>query len=162
MPQGEFGVWRGAALVGAMAALAMTAGCQSARAPPAPAKPAGPLIVAPTACADFTVSIYFASGSASMGRGADALLADAAARADGCSVTGVEVRGLADTPGGRDANLALSKRRAETVALALRRHGFTQVEFQVSAMGDAPVTGPGGDIHMMRRRVDLAIRLAPR
>ena len=64
--------------------------------------------------------------------------------------------------GGRDANLALSKRRAEVVAAALRRHGFGQVDFQVSAVGDASMASPGGDIRLMRRRVDLEIHLAPR
>jgi outer membrane protein OmpA-like peptidoglycan-associated protein len=146
----------------AFAALATFPGCQSTRPPSAPATPRGPLIVAPTACADFTVSIYFTPGSASIDRGGEALLAAAGSRASRCAVTGVKVLGLADSPGSRDANLALSKRRAETVASALRRHGFTQVEFKVSAVGDAPVTSPGGDIRMLRRRVDLEINLAPR
>lgn len=155
------GILRGAAMVGAFGALALIAGCQSTR--PSAAPPSrGPMIVAPTACADFTVSIYFVSGSASIDRGGEALLAAAGARASRCSVTGVKVRGLADSPGGRDVNLALSKERAETVARALRRHGFTQVEFQVTAVGDAPVESPGGDIHLLRRRVDLEIHLAPR
>jgi peptidoglycan-associated lipoprotein len=164
MALGDLGIWRGPVMVGAIAGLAMTAGCQSARPPqaPAPAPARGPLIVAPTACADFTISIYFASGSAGIDHGGEALLAAAGARASRCSVTGVKVRGLADAPGGREFNLALSKRRAETVTRALRRHGFTQVEFQVSAVGDAPVADPGGDIQLLRRRVDLEIHLAPR
>jgi outer membrane protein OmpA-like peptidoglycan-associated protein len=161
MAFGDLGVRRGAAVTGAVAALAMISGCQSDRTSPPPATTArGPLIVAPTACADFTVSIYFASGSASIDRAGEALLAAAGARAARCSVTGVKVRGLADAPGGHDVNMVLSKRRAETVTRALRRHGFTQVEFQVSAIGDAPVESPGGDIHLLRRRVDLEIHLA--
>jgi len=161
MALADLGIWRGAAMVGAIGALALVAGCQSPR--PSAAPPSrGPMIVAPTACADFTVSIYFASGSASIDRGGEALLAAAGARASRCYVTGVKVRGLADSPGGRDINLALSKQRAETVAHALQRHGFTQVEFQVTAVGDAPVTSPGGDIRLLRRRVDLEIHLAPR
>jgi hypothetical protein len=137
MAFGDLGVRRGAAVTGAVAALAMISGCQSDRTSPPPATTArGPLIVAPTACADFTVSIYFASGSASIDRAGEALLAAAGARAARCSVTGVKVRGLADAPGGHD------------------------VEFQVSAIGDAPVESPGGDIHLLRRRVDLEIHLA--
>jgi outer membrane protein OmpA-like peptidoglycan-associated protein len=161
MALADISVWRNAATAGAIAAVALSAGCQSAR-PLAPPAVRGPLIVAPTACADLTVSIYFTSGSAGIDHAGEALLAGAGAQASRCTVTGVSVRGLADTPGGRDANLALSKRRAEAVAVALRRHGFTQVEFQVSAVGDAPVTSPGGDIRLLRRRVDLEIHLAPR
>jgi outer membrane protein OmpA-like peptidoglycan-associated protein len=158
----DIGIWRGAATACAIGALAL-AGCQSARPPTRTAAAArGPLIVAPTACADLTVSIYFNSGSASIDHAGEALLTAAGAQASRCAVTGLSVRGLADSPGGRDANLALSKRRAEAVALALRRHGFTQVDFKVSAVGDAPVTSPGGDIRLLRRRVDLEIHLAPR
>jgi peptidoglycan-associated lipoprotein len=161
MALSDIGIWRKAALAGVGGALALLAGCQSPR-PTAQRTVSGPLIVAPTACSDLTVSIYFTSGSASIGHDGEALLSAAGARASRCAVTGVKVRGLADSPGGRDANLALSKRRAETVASALRRHGFPQVEFQVSAVGDAPVTSPDGDIRMLRRRVDLEIHLAPR
>ncbi len=161
MALADIGIWRGAAMASAFGALALAAGCQSARQPfSSPAN--RPLIVAPTACADLTVSIYFTPGSASIDRDGQALLAAAGAQARRCTVTGVRVRGLADTPGGRDANLALSKRRAEVVAAALRRHGFTQVDFQVSALGDASATSPGGDLRLMRRRVDLEIHLAPR
>jgi len=159
----DLGNRRGAAMVGMIGTLALVAGCQSARSPTAAAPDhRGPLIVAPTACADFTVTIYFDSGSANIGHGGEALLAAAGSRTKGCWVTGVKVRGLADAPGGHDANLALSKRRAETVTRALQRHGFTQVEFQVTAVGDAPVEGPGGDIHLLRRRVDVDIHLGAR
>ena len=161
MTLADNGIWRSTAIAGSIGVLALVTGCQSARSPSPPVA-RGPLIVAPTACADLTVSIYFTSGSAIIDHAGEALLSAAGAQASRCRVTGVSVRGLADSPGGRDANLALSKRRAEAVALALRRHGFTQVEFQVSAVGDAPVTSPGGDIRLMRRRVDLEIHLSSR
>ena len=162
MTQSFFGVLRpaarGAAMAATIAVLLSAAGCQTARTPP---PPRGPLIVAPSACADFTITIYFASGSTRLGREADALLTAAGARTRSCSITGVRVRGLADAPGGRDVNLALSKQRAEAVTHALHRNGFNQVEFQVTAVGDAPVDPAGGDTRLLRRRVDVEIHLGP-
>lgn len=140
---------------------ALLAGCQATKETRPSEARAGPLIVAPAACADITVSVYFPTGSAGIDRGGDALLAAAGDRARRCFVTGVRVRGLADRPGDPAANLALSRHRAEAVTAALRRHGFTQVEFQVTAMGDAPVD-PQADGRALRRRVDVEIHLAPR
>jgi len=158
----DTGHWRGrarrAGMAGAVGALALAAGCQSPRPPP---PPKGPLILAPTACADFSIAIYFEPGSASIDRAGEALLTAAGQRTKACSVTGVRVRGLADAPGSHDVNLTLSKLRAETVRRALQRRGFTQVEFQVTAIGDAQAESPSGDVRLMRRRVDVDIHLGP-
>lgn len=151
----------GSAVAGLMV-LALIPGCQTARKPSPSvrvARPAGPLIVAPT-CANFTVSIYFEPGSATPGREADALLSAAASRARGCSITGVRVRGLADAPGSHEANLALSRARAASVSRALHRRGFNQVEFQVTAAGDEGATGAAaGANHSLRRLVEVQIDL---
>lgn len=146
----------GSATAGLMGLVLLSA-CQTGRNPPPPvrvARPAaaGPMIVAPT-CADFTVTIYFEPGSSAMGRAADALLDAATARAHGCSITGVKVRGLADAPGSHEANLALSRARATSVSRALHRRGFNQVEFQVTASGDE------GASHPLRRLVEVRIDL---
>lgn len=142
--------------------LAAISGCQTPRKPSPPvraARPAGPLIVAPT-CANFTVSIYFEPGSANLGRAADALLDAATARAHGCSITGVKVRGLADAPGSHEANLALSRARATSVSRALHRRGFNQVEFQVTAGGDEGAeSASAGASRPLRRLVEVQIDL---
>jgi outer membrane protein OmpA-like peptidoglycan-associated protein len=142
----------------ALGALAMGVGCQSAHKPMA----RGPVIQAPSACADFIVSIYFESYSAAITPQARQVIAAAAQRTRGCDVTGVHVTGLADTPGGPDANLALSKHRADAVTLAFHRQGIDNVEFQVAAAGDAGAQTPAGQARPLRRRADVQFHLAPR
>jgi len=144
--------------VAACAVLAIAAGCQSGR---KPAVARGPVIVRPAACGDFTVSIYFESRSAAITPQATRLISAAANRARGCSVTGVNVVGLADAPGGADANLALSKQRADSVTRALLRAGFTTVAFQVAARGDAGAQTQTGQERPLRRRADVQFHLAP-
>jgi len=152
------GGWRLARLTLVCVALAVVAGCQSAR---KPAASRGPVIVRPAACADFTVSIYFESTSAAITPQAERLLTAAATRAKGCSVTGVNVVGLADAPGSADANLALSRRRADAVTRALLRRGFTTVAFQVAAKGDVGAQTGAGQDRPLRRRADVQFHLAP-
>lgn len=144
--------------VAACAVLAMVAGCQSAR---KPAVARGPVIVRPAVCGDFTASIYFESRSAVITPQATRSLAAAASRARGCSVIGVNVLGLADAPGSADANLALSRQRADAVTRALLRAGFTTVAFQVAAKGDAGAQTRTGQERPLRRRADVQFHLAP-
>src|SRR5471030_2659910 len=86
------GTRRAAFLMAAVGALAVVVGCQSVR------KPAvhGPVIQAASACADFTVSIYFESFSAAITPQARQVIAAATQRTRGCDVTGVHVTGLAE------------------------------------------------------------------
>ncbi|MEO8925621.1 MAG: OmpA family protein [Caulobacteraceae bacterium] len=153
------GRWRGAGLGLAAAGFMMAAaGCQSVH---KPVVARGPVIQTPPACADFTVSIYFESRSAAITPQADRLLAAAANRARGCSITGVHVVGLSDAPGDPDANLVLSKQRADAVTGALHRRGFTTVAFQVAAKGDVGAETVAGQERPLRRRADVQIRLVP-
>ena len=152
------GSWRAARLGLVCAVLVAVAGCQSARKPVAAR---GPVILRPAACGDFTVSIYFESTSAAITPQARGLMTAAAARARGCSVTGVNVVGLADAPGSEEVNLALSKRRADAVTRALLRAGFTTVAFQVAAKGDVGAQTGAGQDRPLRRRADVQFHLAP-
>lgn len=153
-------VWRAASLaLAAAGVLAVAAGCQSMHG----AKVArGPVIQAPAACGDFTVAIYFESYSAAITPQADRLIAVAIRRARGCDITGVNVVGLADSPGDPQANLTLSKERAEAVTRALRRNGVTTVAFQVAAAGDVGAQTAAGQARPLRRRADVQFHLAPR
>lgn len=152
------GAWRTAAPASIFFALSLAAGCQNA---PMSRHKAPPLIQAPTACADFTFSIYFGSRSAAMTREAGDLIDAAAQRAKGCAVTGIVVVGLADALGSVDANLALSKRRADVVTRALHRRGFNTVAFQVGAAGDAGARNGVGEARPLNRRADVQVHLAP-
>lgn len=132
----------------------MLAACQTA-----PNKQ-GPLIVATPVCADFTISIYFEAKSAKIGHDAGALIDAAMKRTRGCSVTGVSVLGLADAAGNPDANLILSKRRADAVMKAFARRGLTTVEFRLSAVGEAGAETKSGLAKPLRRRADVEFHVS--
>jgi outer membrane protein OmpA-like peptidoglycan-associated protein len=148
--------WVKAGLAVAASAVALgLAGCHTTPKPRV-------MILAPSVCQDFTVSIYFEPGSASLGPEAERLIAAAADKSSACDVTGVNVTGLADAPGTHEANLALSKRRAATVTRALYQRGFRAVVFQVYSAGDLGAQSAAGETHPLRRRVDVQIHLAPK
>ena len=137
---------------------ALLAACQSAQPPARVAK--GPLIVAPSPCADFTQSLYFEAGEATLTAQAQRLLAAAATRAHGCAVTGVDIVGLADAPGDAAANLELSRRRGDAVRAALHRRGFNKVDIKVAAGGDVGAETASGQAKPVRRRADVDFHLA--
>ena len=132
-------------------------GCQTARPPAAK----GPLIQSAMACSDFTQTIYFEAGVASVTRPAERLLDLAAARAKGCMVTGVGIVGLADAPGDSASNLALSERRADAVKAVLHRHGFDKVEITTAAAGDTGAQTSTGQAKPVRRRAVVTFHLTP-
>jgi outer membrane protein OmpA-like peptidoglycan-associated protein len=132
-------------------------GCQAPR-----KAPAGPLIVAPSHCTDISFPIYFEPRSSALTQEADRLIAVASDQARGCAVTGIIVVGLADAPGSPDANLELSKRRANAVTSELARRGFTNVEFREGAVGALDASTSAGAHRPLRRRADVSIHLANR
>jgi peptidoglycan-associated lipoprotein len=150
------GVRSGAAVL-ATVGLALT-GCQSAH---SPAHTKGPLIVSASPCADFTQTLYFEAGSAVITRPAERLLTLAAARSRGCVVTGVAVLGLADAPGDKASNLAVSQMRADAVKAALHRRGFDQVEIQTTAAGETGAITAAGQDKPVRRRAEITFHLSP-
>jgi outer membrane protein OmpA-like peptidoglycan-associated protein len=125
-------------------------------------RPAGPLIVAASHCEDINFPIYFEPRSSAITPEAASLIAAAKDQARGCKLTGIVVVGLADAPGGPDANLELSKRRAKAVAAQLNRRGFTNAEFREGAVGAAGASTPSGADRPLRRRADVSIHLANR
>lgn len=119
-----------------------------------------PVAAAPV-CAGFTTSIYFDQDSADLTPEARTALISARALARGCQARSIRVVGLADAVGASEANLALSKRRADAVAKALAGHGFGQAEFDLAAVGDAGATTLSGSAAPLRRRADIIFDLAP-
>ncbi len=118
-----------------------------------------PVAVAPPVCADFQASVYFEQDSAALIPEARMVLAGARAQAKGCAVKSVRVIGLADAVGTSEANLALSKRRAETVSSALAKHGFGHVDIDLKAVGDAGAVAASGATAPLRRRADILFDL---
>lgn len=144
------------AAVAAMTAATTLGGCatvQDARAR---------LVRAPARCVDQTVQIYFEPQSAALTREGRLVIDQAAADARGCRVTAVDVVGLADAAGAPDANLELSRRRAEAVAQALAANGLPPAEFRVGAAGQAGAVTPDGRAAPLRRRADVTLHLSNR
>ena len=112
-------IWMAVGLVGAA-----LAGCSTG-----PGRPPQGVVTAPRSCADFKVSIYFNLYEDKLTREARSVLKSAAEMAEGCAVLKARVVGLADAVGAADANLELSRRRADAVTRALDKVGFEQVEY---------------------------------
>lgn len=117
--------------------------------------------VTPKPCQDLTVSIYFERDSATVTREGMAVLRGAGGMAKGCVLGQVDVTGLADSVGDPDVNLALSKKRADAVRVAVERLGFSMVNFEVGAVGEAGAVTASGDDRPLRRRADVTFRLKP-
>lgn len=121
-----------------------------------------PVAAAPPTCGDFQSSVYFEQDSAALTREARMVLSGAQAQARGCLVKSVRVIGLADAVGTSDANLALSRRRAETVTSALAKVGFGKVDIDAAAVGDAGAVAASGATAPLRRRADILFDLETR
>ena len=120
------------------------------------------IVRAPARCADQTVQIYFEPDSADVTKEGRAVLNLAAKDSQACKVSSVEVLGLADSVGAPDANLELSKRRAQSVTDALTAAGLPAADFKVAAAGQAGATNSKGDPRLLRRRTDVVLHLSPR
>lgn len=118
-----------------------------------------PVAAAAPSCADFQSSVYFEEDSAALTKEARMVLSGAQAQAKGCAVKSVRVIGLADAVGTSDANLALSRRRAQTVTSALAKAGFAKVEIDAAAVGDAGAVAASGAAAPLRRRADILFDL---
>lgn len=118
--------------------------------------PPAPLASGP--CADQALSIYFADNSAELTAPARAVIVDAGHQAGQCRVREVEVVGLADYRGPPDANLLLSRQRAEATAHALEKVGLPTPRFTVSAQGESGAVASPGVAVPMRREVKVMIR----
>ncbi|MDO8411448.1 MAG: OmpA family protein [Phenylobacterium sp.] len=116
-------------------------------------------LVEDTSCADVSAEIYFQPDSADLGPDAQRLINAAAEQAQGCTVTRVDVLGLADAPGTASANLTLSQARAEAVTAALAAARLPAAQFHVQAAGDAGAVTQDGLTRPMRRRVEIVLRL---
>jgi outer membrane protein OmpA-like peptidoglycan-associated protein len=154
---GARGSWRWQALVGVGIATVALAACHTTQS----RRPStGPLIVATPSCSDINFSIYFEPRSSEVTHEADRLITQARADSRDCDVTGIVVVGLADAPGSPDANLQLSRRRANAVTREMHRRGFTTVEFREKAFGAADAATRSGAERPLRRRADVSIHLA--
>jgi OmpA-OmpF porin, OOP family len=94
--------------------------------------------------------VYFERGSDQLDPDAMNVVTQAAWAAEVAEPTSIEVTGYADVSGSASDNQALSRRRAEAVAEALRRSGGTTGDIRVGARG--AVTGAS---ERQARRVEI-------
>jgi outer membrane protein OmpA-like peptidoglycan-associated protein len=144
-------------LMGLAAAMLLAGGCTTTTAPTR-----AQLVKAPARCVDQTVAIYFEPASAELTHEARLVIDQAAAGAAGCKVTAVDVVGLTDAVGAPDANLELSRKRAEAVAQALTANGLPPAAFKVGAAGQAGAVTSEGKANPLRRRAEVTLHLAGR
>lgn len=146
------GRMRNIARLAGLTLLAGVAGCQSLSAM------RDRLVDAP-GCEPVRAEIYFEPDSAVVGPEAEALIAEAARQSQDCRLRYVEVLGLADATGAPDANLALSRRRAEAVTAALAAQRLAVSDVRIGAAGEAGSVTPDGELRPMRRRAEIVLHL---
>jgi outer membrane protein OmpA-like peptidoglycan-associated protein len=145
----------GLTIVGAMVLGGLAAGCASTPWP----KSRSQVVQTAPSCEDFSVQIYFPDRSTKLTNEARSVLKSADALASGCKVASVKVVGLASAPGAPEANLTLSKQRADVVTRALGKMGHANVAFEVGAVGGAGALTSDGDARPLRRRADIMFDL---
>jgi len=120
------------------------------------------VVRAPAHCADQTVQVYFEQDSAEIGKESQAVIAAAAQASKTCAVTGVDVTGLADATGAPDANLDLSRHRAEAVTAALAKAGVPAETVRIAAAGQNGAVNAAGQARPLRRRADVVLHMTAR
>ena len=114
----------------------------------------------PARCSDQTVQVYFEPWSSDLtSEGANVIKA-AAQTVHGCSISSIDVLGLADAVGAADANLELSQKRAQSVSQALEAAGLPGRDMHITAAGEAGATTASGKAKPLRRRVDVTLHVA--
>ena len=111
-------------------------------------------------CENQTVKIYFEEGQAEVTPESRQVIAQAAQVARGCRVERVTVMGLADAAGDPNANMELSRRRAQSVTAALTAAQLPAAQYEVTAIGQTGAVTAAGRAAPMRRRADIVLHMA--
>ena len=127
-------------------------------APPAPTSPAPVAAPAPALARSYLV--FFDWDRVDLNDRARQIVAEAAQASKRVADTRIDVAGHADRTGTAAYNLALSRRRAETVAGELVRQGVPAASIVINAFGDTKplvATGPG-QREPQNRRVEIVLK----
>ena len=108
-------------------------------------------------CHDTTVSLYFDTGSDAVPDLGLQIVGATAKRLRQCRVREIRLLGLADSSGSPEANLDLSKRRADHVLDAFVSAGLPVPKYTLTAAGDKGAVTAKGAIEPVRRRVDVTV-----
>ncbi|OEJ67542.1 OmpA family protein [Magnetovibrio blakemorei] len=114
---------------------------------------------APAYSATETYVVHFALNKADMSPEAVAVIEDVAAKAKAMQLIRIDLSGHTDSAGDANYNLALSKRRAETVKTAFVALGFQASEIFIKAMGEAEplIATPDNAYQPKNRRVEIVL-----
>ena len=86
-------------------------------------------------------------------------MAATAQRLRTCKVIEIRLLGLADATGSPQANLDLSKRRADNVLAAFVKAGLPVPKYTLVAAGDKGAVNAQGATEPVRRRVNVVVEL---
>ncbi|MGZ8362272.1 MAG: OmpA family protein [Caulobacteraceae bacterium] len=109
--------------------------------------------VAQPGCQNATNTFYFDVGSDQLTAPAKVIIRETAASMKACRVREVHLVGLADPTGSPEANLVLSRRRAQTVLEAYQAAGLGVNRYHIQAGGDLGATTGDGTVEPLRRQV---------
>ena len=111
----------------------------------------------PSVCHRTTVTLYFESSDDQVGDIGKQIIDLNAKRLATCHVRELRLVGLADPAGAPQANLDLSKRRAENVLAAFRASGLPVEKYTLIARGDTGAVTAEGAVAPLRRRVIVTV-----
>lgn len=108
---------------------------------------------------DATVILYFDTGADAVTDIGKQIVAATAQRLRTCKVSEIRLLGLADATGTPEANLDLSKRRADNVLAAFVKAGLPVPKYTLVAAGDKGAVTAQGAAEPVRRRVNVVVEL---
>ncbi|MGE0422841.1 MAG: OmpA family protein [Reyranellaceae bacterium] len=103
--------------------------------------------------------VFFASGSSALSEKADETIRSALKYATRPDATTIALEGHADSTGGADVNIDLSRRRAETVREAFIAAGISETRISVVAHGASKLLIPSHPPASDNRRVEVTVSI---
>ena len=108
-------------------------------------------------CHNTRLTLYFETASDTVTDTGVQIISLTANRLKSCPVKDLKLLGLADPTGTPEANLELSKRRAQHVLDAFVKAGLEIPHFTLVAAGDKGAKTAAGAVEPLRRQVDVTV-----
>lgn len=110
-----------------------------------------------TNCGPQKLVFYFGSWETALNEIAQKEIAMVQSKLAGCAIDSVKIVGMAGAPGDVEANMDVSRKRADTVADALAAGGWPRDRFAIEVRGEDGATTSDGLDKPMRRRAEVTI-----
>ena len=125
------------------------------------ASPTASKVAAPsttlTNCMPQKMVFYFGSWETALNELSQKEIRMVQSKLTGCSIDSVQIIGMAGAPGDVEANMDVSRKRAEIVADALAAGGWPRDRFTIEVHGEEGSTTADGLIKPMRRRAEVSV-----